>query len=75
MKLLKRAGLKIKPDETGYKRTDASQDSLQRRLAILGIIVLVGFVVLFSRLWFMQIVSGNDYRKKAEGNRIREISL
>jgi len=75
MRLLKRAGLKIKPDETGYKRTDASQESLQRRLAILGIIVLVGFVVLFSRLWFMQIVSGNDYRKKAEGNRIREISL
>src|SRR5450759_214253 len=75
MRLLKRAGLKIKPDETGYKRTDASQESLQRRLAVLGIIVLVGFAVLFSRLWFMQIVSGNDYRKKAEGNRIREISL
>jgi len=75
MKMLKRAGLKLKPDETTYKRTDASQDSLQRRLALLGIIVLVGFVVLFSRLWFMQIVSGNDYRKKAEGNRIREISL
>ena len=75
MRLLKRAGLKIKPDETGYKRTDASQESLQRRLAVLGIIVLVGFAVLFSRLWFMQIVSGNDYRKKAEGNRIREISI
>jgi len=75
MRLLKRAGLKIKPDETTYKRTDASQESLQRRLAVLGIIVLVGFAVLFSRLWFMQIVSGNDYRKKAEGNRIREISL
>jgi len=75
MKLARRVGLKIKPDETGYKRTDAAQESLQRRVAILGLILLVGFIVLFSRLWFMQIVSGNDYRKKAEGNRIREISI
>ena len=68
-------GLKMKPDETTYYRPDTAQDNLQRRLAILGIFIVAAFCVLFARLWFMQIVAGNDYRKKAEGNRIREISL
>ncbi len=71
----KRAGLRIKPDETTYYRPDSAQENLQRRIAVLGIIMMITFAVLFSRLWFMQIVSGNDYRKKAEGNRIREISV
>lgn len=75
MQLIKRAGLKIKPDETAYYRPDAAQENLQRRIAILGILMIITFAVLFSRLWFMQIVSGNDYREKAEGNRIREISV
>ncbi len=75
MRFLKRAGLRLRPDETSYKRSDAAQENLQRRIAILGIVIIAAFAVLFARLWFMQIVSGNDYRKKAEGNRIREISI
>ena len=75
MRLIRRIGLKIKTDETTYYRPDAAQENLQRRLAILGILIIAAFIVLFTRLWFMQIVAGDEYRKKAEGNRIREISL
>ena len=75
MNILKRASLRLRPDETSYKRSDAAQEGLQRRIAILGIVIIAAFAVLFARLWFMQIVSGNDYRKRAEGNRIREISI
>jgi penicillin-binding protein 2 len=75
MGLLKRIGIKVNPDETTQRRPDTVQESLQRRLAILGIVIIAAFIVLFARLWFMQIVSGDEYRKKAEGNRIREISL
>ncbi len=75
MKLINRKGLKLRPDETTYRRPDAAQENLQRRIALLGIVIAIAFTVLGARLWFMQIVSGNDYRKKAEGNRIREISI
>lgn len=75
MRLIKRFGLKVRPDETTYYRPDAAQESLQRRLAVLGVLIIAAFIMLFVRLWFMQIVSGDQYRKKAEGNRIREISL
>jgi len=75
MRILDRTRLKFKPDETTHYKPDSAQDSLQRRLAVLGLLIIAAFCVLFLRLWFMQIVSGNNYRKMAEGNRIREISL
>jgi len=75
VRILDRARLKFKPAETTHYKPDSAQDSLQRRMAIMGLVIIAAFCVLFARLWFMQIVTGNDYRKKAEGNRIREISL
>lgn len=75
MRLINRARLRIKPKETTYYRPDTAQESLERRLAILGLFIMAAFCVLLARLWFMQIVGGTDYRKRAEGNRIREISL
>jgi penicillin-binding protein 2 len=75
IRLFDRARLKFKPEETTHYKPDSAQDNLQRRMAMLGLFIIAAFCVLFARLWFMQIVSGNEYRKKAEGNRIREISL
>ncbi|MBK5092862.1 MAG: hypothetical protein JJE48_05020, partial [Actinobacteria bacterium] len=75
IRIFDRTRLKYKPDETTHYKHDSAQDNLQRRLAVLGLIIIAAFCVLFARLWFMQIVSGDNYRKKAEGNRIREISL
>lgn len=75
MKLIKRTRLKIRPHETTFYRPDAAQESLHMRLSILGVVIVVCFALLFARLWFLQIVGGKDYRKKAEGNRIREIAL
>lgn len=75
MQQIKRNGLKVKPDETTYYRPDTAQENLQRRIVILGIVIAIAFAVMLTRLWFMQIVSGDEYRKKAEGNRIREISV
>jgi penicillin-binding protein 2 len=75
MRLINRTKLKIRPEETTYYRPDSAHEALERRLALLGLIILAAFGVLLMRLWFMQIVGGADYKKKAEGNSIREISL
>lgn len=75
MKLFKsRLSKKIRPSETSYYRPDMAQEYLQRRITMFGIFILIVFCVIFARIWFMQIVSGVNYTKEAEGNRIREIS-
>ncbi len=51
------------------------KDDLSGRFAALGIIIFVVLGVLFSRLWFLQVLAGEQYAELAEGNRIREISL
>ncbi|MBN1289806.1 MAG: penicillin-binding protein 2 [Actinobacteria bacterium] len=61
--------------ETSYYRPDMAQESFQRRITMFGLFIIIVFSVLFARIWFMQIVSGGEYKKEAEGNRIREISL
>jgi penicillin-binding protein 2 len=42
----------------------------QRRIKKVTIFVLIVVGILFTRLWFLQIVSGAKYRRKSESNRI-----
>lgn len=41
------------------------------RLFTFSAIVVVGTIILLSRLWFLQILNGDDYRQKSENNRVR----
>jgi penicillin-binding protein 2 len=48
---------------------------LALRIAILGGIALVAFSVVFFRLWYLQVLSGDRYKKEAENNQQREIKV
>jgi penicillin-binding protein 2 len=45
------------------------------RIAIMGGIALAMFGVIFFRLWYLQILSGDKYVAEANNNRIREIRV
>ncbi len=45
------------------------------RVAIIGGIALVAFAVVFFRLWYLQVLSGDKYRAEANNNQIREIKV
>ncbi len=47
--------------------------SLAVRAAILGVLALVLFGVIFFRLWYLQILSGDQYLQQANANRLREL--
>src|SRR5687767_4612941 len=48
---------------------------LALRVAILGGIALVLFAVIFFRLWYLQVLSGDRYLAEANDNRVREIKV
>ncbi len=48
---------------------------LERRVAILGGIALVVFGVILFRLWYLQVLSGDEYLAEAQGNRVREVTV
>jgi penicillin-binding protein 2 len=48
---------------------------LARRVALLGAFALVLFAALFFRLWFLQILSGDDYVSQAAQNKVRKIRI
>jgi penicillin-binding protein 2 len=57
------------PDE----RKPPITPQLALRVAILGGIVLTLFGVIFFRLWYLQVLSGDKYRAQANDNRVRDI--
>ena len=53
----------------------AASPQLGRRVAIMGFIAAALLAVVFFRLWFLQVLSGNDYVQQARENRVRIVSL
>ncbi len=49
--------------------------NLQRRLLYLRLGLLLGLLLLSSRLWFLQVVKGSYYRDLSEQNRVRTLDL
>ncbi len=50
-------------------------DPIKARLKVLAFIATAIFAILFGRLWMLQGVLANEYRRLAEENRIRPVSV
>jgi penicillin-binding protein 2 len=55
------------------RRGTAMSPGLALRIAVLGGIALVMFAVVFFRLWYLQVLSGDHYLAQANNNRVREV--
>ncbi len=60
-------------DDDGRRPSLTPQLAL--RVAVVGGIALVAFGVVFFRLWYLQVLSGDKYRAEANNNRVREIKV
>jgi penicillin-binding protein 2 len=45
------------------------------RVAVIGGVALMAFAVIFFRLWYLQVLSGDKYEAQARGNVVREIKV
>jgi penicillin-binding protein 2 len=57
------------------ERLPAITPQLAVRVAILGGCAFVLFAIVFFRLWFLQVLSGEDYVAKARENRVRKVRI
>ena len=44
-------------------------------MAVLGGIAFVLFAIIFFRLWYLQVLSGDQYLQQARDNRVRELRV
>ncbi len=51
---------------------EAALDLLKRRLMFVGLLILCFAMLIFARLWFLQIHKGEEYKTRAENNRVRK---
>ena len=52
-----------------------SPEAIQRRLPLLAAFIILVIVILFIRLWYLQVLKGEYYHEQAESNRIRPVML
>jgi penicillin-binding protein 2 len=45
------------------------------RIAVIGGVALIAFAVIFFRLWYLQVLSGDKYLAEARGNQVRAITV
>jgi penicillin-binding protein 2 len=48
---------------------------LALRVAVFGVIAFALFGIVFFRLWFLQVLSGDQYLEQARDNRVREVTV
>ena len=53
------------------RRYERQAPSIAFRAGMLGVVTLMLFGVLVFRLWFLQVISGNEYVAMAQNNRVR----
>ena len=61
----------LRPDERGPQMGG----NMPLRVAIFGVVALILFGILFFRLWFLQIINGEQYLAEANSNRTREFRV
>ena len=59
------------PDE----RRPPISPQLALRVAILGGFAIAMFAIIFFRLWFLQVLSGEQYVAQANDNRVRDVPI
>jgi penicillin-binding protein 2 len=59
------------PDRQG----DVLGARMTLRIATLGVVALCLFAIVFFRLWFLQVLSGDQYLAEANQNRVRDVRV
>jgi penicillin-binding protein 2 len=69
----------IEPPGGGWPISDRSRvpvsPQLALRVAILGGFALAMFAIIFFRLWFLQVLTGEQYVQQANANRARDLPI
>jgi len=52
-----------------------SSFSVRKKIKVYAVLVIISFLVVLMRIWYLQILRGEDFMGQSEENRIRKISL
>ncbi len=59
----------------GDSRQPAVPAQLALRVAVFGGVALVMFTIIFLRLWYLEVLSGDRYLAEAQNNQVRELTV
>ncbi len=58
-----------------FRYSTEVSDAVRKKIKIFVILVVVAFLCLWMRVWYLQILKGQYFREMSENNRVRMVSL
>ena len=58
-----------------HKIDEQELSQLKKRLELVTVLIIVCVSVLMSRLWFLQVHKGFEFKEKSKGIRIQELRI
>ena len=68
-------GVRFLGSSSGGAMSPEEQERVRRKFAVVALVVLCLFALLFLRLWFLQLVQGEDLQQRSEQNHLRQQDL
>ena len=68
-------GFRYLGSSSGGAMSPEEQERVRRNFSVVALVVLCLFALLFLRLWFLQLVQGEDLQQRSEQNRLRQQDL
>ena len=58
-----------------YQYSPDTSEGARKRIKIFSVLVIIGFLCLWMRVWYLQVIKGPYFKELSENNRIRTVSL
>ncbi len=70
-----RSSVSARGDSSGAGSPPPVSPQLALRVAVLGGLAMAMFAMIFFRLWYLQVLSGEQYVAQANANRVRDLPI
>ena len=57
----------------GQSRVGGGHSTIERRIPLLAVVILLAFGVFYARLFQLQLVQSDDFRQRSERNYVRTV--
>ncbi len=58
-----------------FRYANEVSENIRKKIKVYAVLVIISFLCVGIRIWYLQVVKGEDFMGRSENNRVRQVSL
>ncbi len=58
-----------------FRYANEVSENIRKKIKVYAVLVIISFLCVSIRIWYLQVVKGEDFMGRSENNRVRQVSL